>query len=72
MKRMNMKKTGCPPGLSVKGKAQTMLLNAGTQQQVGDFLDAVAGIREGLDQMKKGKGRPVNRVFDDLNRKGTC
>ena len=63
-----MKKTGRPLVLTVKGKAEAVLLDAATYQQIADYLDAVAGIREGLDQMKKGMGRPADNVFDDLER----
>jgi hypothetical protein len=31
-------------------------------------LDAIASIRRGLAQAKKGLGRPVDEVFDDLER----
>lgn len=63
-----MKKTGRPLVLTIKGKAEVVLLDAATYQQVADYLDAVAGIREGLSQMKKGLGRPANDVFDDLEK----
>jgi len=63
-----MKKTGRPLVLTIKGKAEVVLLDAATYQQIADYLDAAAGIREGLDQMKKGVGRPANDVFDDLER----
>ena len=63
-----MKKTGRPLVLTIKGKAEAVLLDAATYQQIADYLDAVAGIRDGLSQMKKGMGRPVGEVFDDLER----
>jgi prevent-host-death family protein len=64
-----MKKTGRPLVLTIKGKAEVVLLDAATYQQIADYLDAVAGIREGLDQMKRGVGRPAAEVFDDLERR---
>ncbi|HXZ42125.1 MAG TPA: type II toxin-antitoxin system Phd/YefM family antitoxin [Terriglobales bacterium] len=63
-----MKKTGRPLVLTIKGKAEVVLLDAATYQQIADYLDAVAGIREGLDQMKKGLGRQADEVFDNLQR----
>jgi prevent-host-death family protein len=63
-----MKRTGRPLVLTIKGKAEAVLLDAATYQQIADYLDAVAGTREGLDQMKKGVGRPANEVFDHLGR----
>ena len=63
-----MKKTGRPLVLTIKGKAEVVLLDAASYQQIADYLDAVAGIREGLNQMKKGTGRAADKVFDDLER----
>jgi PHD/YefM family antitoxin component YafN of YafNO toxin-antitoxin module len=66
MKRM--KKTGRPLVLTVKGKDQAVVLDAAAYQDVADHLDAIASIRRGLAQAKKGQGRPVDEVFDDLER----
>jgi prevent-host-death family protein len=66
MKRM--KQTGRPLVLTVKGKAEAVVLNAAAYQEVADHLDAVASIRQGLAQAKKGIGRPVDEVFDELER----
>jgi len=64
MKRI--RKTGRPLVLTVKGKPEAVLLDAAAYQDVADHLDAVAGIRRGLAQAKKGLGRPVDEVFDEL------
>jgi prevent-host-death family protein len=66
MKRI--KKTGRPLVLTVKGKAEAVLLDAAAYQDVAAHLDAVASIRRGLAQAKKGMGRPVDDVFDELER----
>ncbi len=66
MKRI--KKTGRPLVLTVKGKAEAVLLDAAAYRDVADHLDAVASIRRGLAQAKKGLGRPVDEVFDELER----
>ena len=66
MKRM--KKTGRPLVLTVKGKAEAVLLDAATYQEVASQLDAVACIRRGLTQARKGGGRPADEVFDELER----
>ena len=66
MKRI--KKTGRPLVLTVKGKAEAVLLDAAAYQDVADHLDAIAAIRRGLVQARKGMGRPVDEVFDDLER----
>ncbi len=62
------RKTGRPVVLTVKGKAEAVLLDAASYLDVADHLDAIAGIRRGLAQAKKGMGRPVDEVFDNLER----
>jgi prevent-host-death family protein len=64
MKRI--RKTGRPLVLTIKGKAEAVLLDAAAYQDVADHLDAVASIRRGLAQAKKGLGRGVDKVFDEL------
>ena len=63
-----MKGTGRPLVLTVKGKAEAVVMSAAAYQEIANDLDAVAGIRRGLAQAKKGMGRPVDEVFDDLER----
>ncbi|MDP8983173.1 MAG: hypothetical protein M3O35_21570 [Acidobacteriota bacterium] len=36
--------------------------------EVGDRRDAVAAIRRGLTQARKGMGRSVDEVFDDIEK----
>ncbi|MGP8142943.1 MAG: type II toxin-antitoxin system Phd/YefM family antitoxin, partial [Terriglobales bacterium] len=64
----HMKKTGRPLVLTVKGKAEAVLLDAKAYQEVASQLDAVASIRRGLAQAQRGAGRPANEVFDELER----
>ena len=64
-----MRKSGRPLVLTVNGKAEVVVLDAAAYRAVASHLDAVASIRRGLDQAKKGLGRPVDEVFDDLERK---
>ena len=66
MKRM--RKTGRPLVLTVKGRAEIVVLDASSYREVANHLDAIASIRRGLAQAKKGIGRPVDQVFDDLER----
>jgi len=66
MKRM--RKTGRPLVLTVKGKAEAVVMTADAWQQMADRVSAVGGIRRGLAQAKKGQGRSVDEVFDDLER----
>jgi prevent-host-death family protein len=54
----HMKKTGWPLVLTINGKAEAVLLDAAAYQEVADHLDAVASIRRGLAQARRGAGRP--------------
>ena len=64
----HMKKTGRPLVLTVKGKAEAVVLDAKAYQEVASQLDAVASIRRGLAQAQRSEGRPANEVFDELER----
>lgn len=66
MKRM--KKTGRPMVLTVKGKAEAVVMNATVYQKMADQLDAIMAIRRGLAQARRGMGRPVDEVFDQMER----
>ena len=61
-----MRKTGRPLVLTVKGKPEAVVLEPAVYQQVAEYLDAIAAIQRGLPQAKKGAGRLVDEVFDDL------
>lgn len=64
-----MRKSGRPLVLTVKGKAEVVVMDAGTYQQLADRIDTVEGIRRGLAQAKRGLGRSVDEVFDDFERR---
>jgi len=66
MKRI--RKTGRPLILTVNGKAEAVLLDAALYREVAEHLDSVASIRRGMAQAKKGMGRSVDDVFDNLER----
>jgi prevent-host-death family protein len=63
-----MKKTGRPLVLTIKGKAEAVVMDAAAYQRLADNLDAVEGIRRGLVQAKKGMGRSVDDVFDSIEK----
>jgi prevent-host-death family protein len=66
MKRM--KKTGRPLVLTINGKAEAVVLAPVVYQQVAEHLDAIARIRRGLAQAKRGEGQTVDEAFDELER----
>ena len=63
-----IQKTGRPIVLTVRGKAEAVILDAKTYQGISEHMDSVARIRRGLAQVKKGLGRPSGDVFDELER----
>jgi prevent-host-death family protein len=66
MKRM--KKTGRPLVLTLNGKAEAVVLDPAAYQDIADHLDAVASIRRGLAQARRGEGRPADHVLNELER----
>jgi len=64
----HMKKTGRPLVLTINGKPEAVLLDAASYQEVASHLDAIAAIRRGLAQAKRGEGRLAEDVFDELER----
>jgi prevent-host-death family protein len=67
-----MKKTGHPVVLTVNGKAELVVQDAASYQQLLDQIDraeAIAGIRRGLESIARGEGRPAEEVFAELRKK---
>jgi len=51
--------------MRVKGKTEAVLSDVAYRDGASQ-LDAVASIRRGLAQARKGEGRPADEVFDEL------
>jgi prevent-host-death family protein len=66
MKRM--RKNRRPLVLTVKGKAEAVVVDPEPYQRMAERLDAIEGIRRGLAQARKGLGRSADEVFDDIER----
>jgi PHD/YefM family antitoxin component YafN of YafNO toxin-antitoxin module len=66
MKRM--RKNGRPLVLTLKGRAEAVVLDPVMYQQLAEYRDTVEGIRRGLAQAKKGLGQSVDEVFDEIKR----
>jgi prevent-host-death family protein len=64
MKRL--KRTRRPLVLTVKGKAEAVVMDPLLYQRLADRLDAIEGIRRGLIQARKGLGRSADEVFDAI------
>jgi PHD/YefM family antitoxin component YafN of YafNO toxin-antitoxin module len=64
-----LKRTKRPVVLTVKGKAAAIVQDAGAYQRLLDVAaqaDAEEGIRQGLEDAKRGKVRPAREVFKDF------
>jgi prevent-host-death family protein len=64
-----LKKSKRPVVLTVKGKASAVVQDAEAYQRLLDIaarVDAAEGIRQGLEDVKKGKIRPAKEFFDEF------
>ncbi len=64
-----LKKTKRPVILTVNGKAAAVVQDAEAYQHLLDIAaraDSREGIRQGLEDKKKGRARPAREVFDEI------
>ena len=67
-----MKKSRQPVVLTVNGKAQVVVQDAASYQRMleqAERMETLAAIKRGLRSMKKGKGKPADQVFIDIEKK---
>lgn len=62
-----LRKTGRPVVLTVKGKARAVLMDPQAYQEMSERLQSIESISRGLTQAKKGLGKPVDAFFDELD-----
>ena len=64
-----LKKSKRPVVLTVNGKAAAIVQDAAAYQRLLDIAasaDAQEGIRQGLEDVKKGRTRPAREFFDEF------
>jgi prevent-host-death family protein len=64
-----LRKSKRPVVLTVKGKAAAIVQDAEAYQRLLDIaarVDEEEGIRQGLEDAKKGKGRPAKEFFEEF------
>ena len=64
-----LKKSRRPVVLTVKGKAEAIVQDAGAYQRLLDIAaraDAREGIRQGLDESRQGQGRDAEEFFAEF------
>ena len=67
-----LKNSGKPQVLTVNGKAEIVVQDAKSYQELlerVDRLEAVAGIRRGLAEVAEGKTKPAREVFASMRKK---
>jgi prevent-host-death family protein len=67
-----IKKSKRPVVLTVNGKAAAVVLDAAAYQRLLDVAasaDAGEGIRQGMEDVRKGKTRPVKEFFEEFEAK---
>lgn len=73
VKFMNrLKKTRRPLILTVNGKPEAVLQSPAEYQRLLDIAaaaDVNEAIRQGLEDLREGRTRPVNEVFEEMRRK---
>jgi hypothetical protein len=65
----HLEKTGQPVVLTISGEAELMVQDATSLRklvELVDRLETIEGIRAGLEEMKAGKGRPAEELFEEL------
>ena len=66
-----LKKSKRPVVLTVKGKVRAIVQDAEAYQRLLDIAaraDVYEAIRQGLDDVGRGRTRPAKEVFDDIRR----
>jgi prevent-host-death family protein len=66
----HLKATRRPVILTVNGKAATVVQDAEACQQLLDLAaeaSAAEGIRQGLEDLRNGRTRPADAVFDEIH-----
>jgi PHD/YefM family antitoxin component YafN of YafNO toxin-antitoxin module len=67
-----LRERGQPMVLTINGKAKLVVQDAASYQQLLELIDrleAIHGIQRGLDEMKAGKGKPVDQVDKEIRKK---
>lgn len=64
-----IRKTGNPMVLTINGKAELVVQDAEAYQALLDRVEALEGIQRGVADVKAGRTKPAQQVFDKFRRK---
>jgi prevent-host-death family protein len=66
-----LKETGHPVVLTINGKAELVVQDAASYQrlfELAERLETIQAVKEGLASADRGEGRPMDDVFDALEK----
>src|SRR5262249_30716573 len=66
-----LKTTGQPVVLTINGKAELVVQDAKSYQRLlalAERLETIQAVKEGLASIDRGEGRPMDEVFDALEK----
>src|SRR5262249_15528708 len=66
-----LRETGEPVVLTINGKAELVVQDARSYQKLralAERLETIEAVQESLASMKRGEGRPMDEVFDGLEK----
>ena len=64
-----IRKTGNPMVLTINGKAELVVQDAEAYQALLDRVETLEGIQRGVADVKAGRTKPAQQVFDKLRRR---
>jgi len=67
-----MEREGRPIILRIDDRPPLVIEDARARQMLWELVDrieTIAAVREGLEQMERGEGRPAEEVFEDIRNK---
>lgn len=65
----HLRESGRPIVLTVNGKAQIVVQDAASYQKLLDRLEAIEGIREGLEDLAEGRTRPARQALREIRKR---
>ena len=64
-----LKKTGHPLVLTINGRAEVVVQDAGAYQELLDRVETIEALQRGFADVKAGRTKPARDVFERLRRK---
>jgi len=65
----HIKRTGHPLVLTINGRAEVVVQDAESYQELLDRIETIEALQRGLADVKAGRTKPARQVFERLRRK---